>query len=191
MTPDSRRAAILEAAAAVLLDSGGEISIRAVSQRAGISVGLINHHFGNRDGLMIQLYGLLSSRQLVAFQARLESGPVAPLDRADLFIECYFAPEMLDPRTLPVWMVFWRDFPRLTPLPDLHRQIFGTYCRILEDTLAECGVPGPRLRMTALGLVSMLDGLWLEYTLDPGSFDRAEAIGAAQHWIRLHIPRAD
>lgn len=190
MAPDTRRAAILEAAAGVLLDSGGEISIRAVSQRAGISVGLINHHFGNRDGLIIQLYELLSSRQLVAFQSRLAIGPVAALDRADLFIECYFAPEMLDPRTLPVWMVFWRDFPRLDRLPDLHRQIFGTYCRILEETLAECGVPDPRLRMTALGLVSMLDGLWLEYTLNPGSFDRDEAIRAAQHWIRLHMKPA-
>jgi len=51
-SPDSR-AAILEAAEAVLLDQGVEgVSIRKVSERCGFTAPTIYHHFGDKKGLI-------------------------------------------------------------------------------------------------------------------------------------------
>nr|HML49486.1 TetR/AcrR family transcriptional regulator [Clostridia bacterium] len=51
------REKILEAALALLEEGGRDvesITIRGIAERAGVSVGLINHHFGSKEQLIEQ-----------------------------------------------------------------------------------------------------------------------------------------
>jgi len=44
-------------------------------------------------------------------------------------------------------------------------------------------------RKAALGLVSLLDGLWLEICLDPAGFSRATAVSLAWSWLDAVVRR--
>ena len=54
---DARRHALIEAAIASLKRHGHEgLSIRSIAAEAGVSLGLINHHFPNKEVLVAEAY---------------------------------------------------------------------------------------------------------------------------------------
>ena len=54
---------------------------------------------------------------------------------------------------------------------------------MLADLAAEVGKFRFSLRLAATGLTAMIDGLWLEWCLDPGNFRPAEAIALCESWV--------
>jgi len=54
---------------------------------------------------------------------------------------------------------------------------------MLADWAAETGKLRFSLRLAATGLTAMIDGLWLEWCLDPANFRPAEAIALCESWI--------
>jgi hypothetical protein len=42
----------------------------------------------------------------------------------------------------------------------------------------------PNLRLAAIGLTALLDGLWLEWCLEPGTFRPAEAVALCEAWVQ-------
>ena len=54
---------------------------------------------------------------------------------------------------------------------------------MLADLAAEAGKLRFSLRLAAIGLTAMIDGLWLEWCLDPGNFRPAEAIALCESWV--------
>jgi hypothetical protein len=46
------------------------------------------------------------------------------------------------------------------------------------------------LRLAAIGLTALLDGLWLEWCLEPGTFRPTEAVELCEAWIASLAGRA-
>jgi len=46
------------------------------------------------------------------------------------------------------------------------------------------------LDLAAIGLTALLDGLWLEWCLEPGTFRPAQAVAMCEEWIASLIRRA-
>jgi hypothetical protein len=44
------------------------------------------------------------------------------------------------------------------------------------------------LRLAAIGLTALLDGLWLEWCLEPAAFRPAEAIALCEAWSGQSVP---
>jgi len=47
------------------------------------------------------------------------------------------------------------------------------------------------LRLAAIGLNALLDGLWLEYCLEPGNFRPAEGVSLCETWVDNLCRRTD
>jgi len=48
----------------------------------------------------------------------------------------------------------------------------------------------PTLRFAAIGLTALLDGLWLEWCLEPSAFKPAEAVALCEAWVEDLCRRA-
>jgi TetR/AcrR family transcriptional regulator, transcriptional repressor of bet genes len=46
------------------------------------------------------------------------------------------------------------------------------------------------LRLAAIGLTALLDGLWLEWCLEPGKFRPREAVALCEGWVESLRRRA-
>jgi hypothetical protein len=46
------------------------------------------------------------------------------------------------------------------------------------------------LRLAAIGFTALLDGLWLEWCLEPGRFRPAEAVELCEGWVAQLVRRA-
>jgi AcrR family transcriptional regulator len=60
-TPAVRREALVDATLQCLKQFGHEgVSVRRISAAAGVSIGLINHHFPSKSGLIAETYETLA-----------------------------------------------------------------------------------------------------------------------------------
>jgi AcrR family transcriptional regulator len=187
--PAARREELVTATLACLGKFGHQgVSVRCISAEAGVSMGLINHHFPGIDALVAAAYDALASTLLAASRAQALAGDAEPRERLRAFFSASFAPEALDPAHFRTWVVFWSLVPHSPEMRAVHDRTYGATRETLELLLGRLrrvpGVPGFRVAPAAIGLAALIDGLWVELSLNPASFGPAEAVGLCNDWVQ-------
>ena len=187
-TPAVRREALVDATLRCLKEFGHEgVSVRRISAAAGVSIGLINHHFPSKSGLIAETYETLALSLLDSIRRQAENEAVSPRDRLSNFFRASFAPEILDPQLFNVWLVFWSMVAHSAEIRAVHHSTYGKYRSVLESLLGqlvESGAAPPfKLRTAAIGLSALLDGFWVELSLSPTIFKPREAIALCEDWV--------
>ncbi len=187
-TPAVRREALIEATLLCLKKFGHDgVSVRRISAAAGVSIGLINHHFPSKSGLVAETYESLALSMQESLRTTAENDALPPRDRLSQFFQTSFAPEFLDPDLFNVWVVFWSMVAHSRQMRAVHDKTYGKYRAILETLLgklvASGAAPELKLRPAAIGLSALLDGLWVELSLSPVTFKPREAIALCEDWV--------
>jgi hypothetical protein len=99
------------------------------------------------------------------------------------YVTASFRAPIADPELLATWIAFWSLARSNLEMERLHAEIYAGYRAGIEGLLAECGVPAARLRLAAVGITALVDGLWLELCLAPGTFSAEEASALAEKWV--------
>ncbi len=195
--PGERRRTLILATIECLKRYGHEgLSVRNISAAAGVSVGLINHHFPNKDELIAAAYRYFNNELVGAMLAAVARAPESPRARLQAFLNASFTPPNLDADVLAVWVVFWGLYRHSRLIQRVHHETYEDYVRLVRSMLGDLmkearprqprtGVPLPKadLRLAAIGLTALVDGLWLEWCLEPGTFRPAEAIALCEAWV--------
>ncbi len=173
---DARRTALIEATAAVLAEQGlARTNVRAICARAGVSPGLLRHYFGGIDDLVAATYQATSDRMDAVFASAVAAAGPDPRTQLSAYLTASFRPPVTDPNLLGAWTAFWALARSDARMAAIHAASYAGYRARLGDLLAACGAAdASRL---AIMLTAMVDGLWLELSLDPTSFG-AEAAAA-------------
>ena len=187
-TPAVRREALVDATLRCLKQFGHEgVSVRRISAAAGVSIGLINHHFPSKSGLIAETYETLALSLLDSIRRQAENKAVSPRDRLSNFFRASFAPEILDPQLFNVWLVFWSMVAHSAEIRAVHFSTYGKYRSVLESLLGQLvdsgAAPPFRLRPAAIALSALLDGFWVELSLSPTVFKPREAIALCEDWV--------
>ncbi len=137
-TPAVRREALVEATLSCLKQFGHEgVSVRRISAAAGVSIGLINHHFPSKSGLIAETYETLALSLLDSIRRQAENEAVSPRERLSNFFRASFAPEILDPQLFNVWLVFWSMVAHSAEIRAVHFSTYGKYRSVLESLLGQ------------------------------------------------------
>ncbi len=186
--PADRKQALVAATLRCLKRYGHEgASVRRISKAAGVSIGLINHHFPSKTGLVAAAYetlalGMYDSLRTIAAAPRL-----GPRERLSAFFKASFAAEILDPQLFKVWIVFWSMAGHSRQIRAVHERTYAEYRAIIEGLLdgltASGAAPRVRVKPAAIALTAMLDGLWIELSLNPSAFKPRAAIALCEDWV--------
>lgn len=187
-TPAVRREALVDATLRCLKRHGHEgVSVRRISAAAGVSIGLINHHFPSKSELVAEAYETLALSLQVSIRRQAENRSATPRDRLSGFFRASFAPELLDPALFNVWLVFWSMVAHSPDMRAVHDRTYGKYRSILESLLGQLSRTGAappfKLRQAGIALSALLDGLWVELSLSPDNFKPREAIALCEDWV--------
>jgi AcrR family transcriptional regulator len=186
--PDARRDSLVEATLRSLAAHGHDgASVRRIAAEAGVSVGLINHHYASIDELIAAAYEKVALgivRQLLEVT---EAAPPSPRERLSAFFRASCSPSIINPDLLGVWVVFWSMIKHSPVMQETQRHTFAEYRAILKQLLtdyaAEIGRDDTDMRLSAIGLSALLDGIWLELCLNPGGFAAEEGVRLCEAWI--------
>jgi TetR/AcrR family transcriptional repressor of bet genes len=186
--PDERRKALIEATIECLKRYGHEgLSIRRISAQAKVSIGLINHHFPTKDALIAETYRYFNNELVDGMRRAVAEVTGSPRERLRAFFIASFSPPNLDSDVLAVWVVFWGLYRHSRDIQRVQNETYHGYVDLLRAMLAdlekECGALRFNLRLAAIGLTALIDGLWLEWCLDPENFEPTDAIALCEAWV--------
>ncbi|MBL9067880.1 MAG: TetR family transcriptional regulator C-terminal domain-containing protein [Sphingopyxis sp.] len=184
---DARRADLIEATAACLAHVGlAGTNVRAICARAGVSPGLLRHYFGGIDDLVAATYQATSDRMDAIFAAAVTGAGADPRARLTAYLSASFRPPVTDPELLGAWTAFWALARSDTRMAEIHAESYAGYrARLGELLIACCARDAERL---AIMLTAMVDGLWLELSLDAGSFGAEAAVAMIERAVGALLP---
>ena len=184
---DARRADLIEATAAVLAEHGlAGTNVRAICAKAGVSPGLLRHYFGGIDDLVAATYQATSDRMDAIFMDAVAAAGTDPRARLSAYLTASFRTPVTDPELLGAWTAFWALARSDARMADIHAESYAGYRVRLGELLAACGAcDAERL---AIMLTAMVDGLWLELSLDVTSFGAVAAIEMIERALAALLP---
>ncbi len=184
--PGIRRADLIAAALDLLAEAGpAGTTVRAIAEAAGLSPGMIRHHFSSKEDLLDAAYRAHMAHQTEGAERTLGAGPAR--DRLRRFVAASLTPPVVDPRAVSLWAGFLHMVRRDPAMRATHEETYLTYRDRLQTliaaALAEAGrvAAGPELRRLAIACNAVIDGLWLEGGVLPEAFaaGEIESIGLA------------
>jgi len=192
---DRRRRELIEATITVIAEHGyAGTTVARVAKEAGLSVGLMNFHFKSIDSLFDETFRFISTEYDEVWReamAKVEGAP--PALRLKSMIEAYFDPRVFTHRKLAVWFAFWSDANLRDRYRSLVLKVERRYSRELERTVMELakerGIAPRDARVMATSLTAMIDGLWLQFMLNPKSADRRYAVRACLGMVGRWLPK--
>lgn len=187
-SPTVRREALIEATLACLRKHGHEgASARRIASEAGVSAGLITHHFPSMSALVAAAYETLAMSLLNSIRKHSREVSATPRERLRRFFEASFTPALLEPGLFNAWLVFWSMIAHDEEVRAVQDRTWLAYRAALESLLGQLraaeSVPAFRLRPAGFALSALLDGLWIEASLNPHAFKPAEAVAMCEDWI--------
>lgn len=178
--PDARRQSLIEAAARVLAQRGAAgASVRTICAEAGVSPGLLRHYFDGIDALIAATYAWTDEQVGSWLDQAVAAAGGDPRARLLAYVTASFRPPIADPQLLATWIAYWSLVKSNPEMERLHGELYAGYRGDLEALLAECGLDPARVRLAAIAVSALVDGLWLELCLAPDAFSAEEASGIA------------
>lgn len=170
-----RRAMLIEAAARCLSRGGiAAFTIDSICREAGVSRGLINHHFDGLDGLLIEvykssLYASVNSHIEEVRRRRAANVDWPPEESLVALVRSNFSPVYFSRENLLIWLSLWGEIAVNTRLQGAHSTLYNAYrAELAEDIAAVARSRGKNVDAPALArnFIALVDGLWLEWCLD-------------------------
>ena len=108
-------------------------------------------------------------------------------ERLSAFFRASFSVEMLDPQLLDAWLAFWGAVKTAEAINLAHEHSYDEYRaelrKVLNDLAKQEGWQAFDADLAAIGLSALLDGLWLESGLNPGTFTPYQGIQICEAWV--------
>ncbi len=175
---DDRRRQLIDAGIACLAKGGmSAFTIDQICREAGVSRGLINHHFNSKDELLVRIYADMTDH-LVNGAERFQAMP--PLVA---IVELSFDEASFNRSNLRAWLSIWGQVASNPELNALHRQRYGSYSERIKSALGEVSTTLD-IDSVARQFIALIDGLWLEYCLNSEGFSLRAAKDDCYRFLR-------
>jgi len=155
-------------AARRLLDSGGfgALRLEAIAAQAGEPKGSVAYYFGNKAGLIAALVDYLAHDAVLSVIRATEGLPVG-----EQRIHALIGPEEHISSDVQGLRAFFEILPHVLRDPNLRARIARLYSGYREASLHSLGADDEetqrRLLPYAMATVALIDGLAIQYALDP------------------------
>jgi len=187
---EDKKQLFIDAAICSLANHGYKgTTVRQIAKYAGVTPGLLTHYYIGKEVLIAESYKYLATQFLDDFQNKINEGMDNPISALRGFFQNIFAPENLGKRYLRVWLAFWTLTLTEESLRNTHSDIYKEYTKSLENILRSAYIHNEQdpskknLRSLAVGILAMLDGLWLECCLDPDALSKNDNLAIIYEFV--------
>jgi phenylpropionate dioxygenase-like ring-hydroxylating dioxygenase large terminal subunit/AcrR family transcriptional regulator len=188
-TRDDRRRELIDCAISIIAQNGlAGTTLAKVAALAGLSAGIVNHHFETKDALLIEALRTLSEEFSAALEAA-TSNPASPEAGLLAIVAISLDPVISAPTKVAVWYAFqsethWRS--NYTALCGERDKAYMDAIKTLMLPLAGAGDAD----VLARGFAGLLDSYWQDILFEGDGFDRAAADAACRHFLATIFPTA-
>ncbi len=187
--PEERRRQLIDATVTCIASHGiSGTTLRKVSETSGLSLGLVNFHFANKDTLLQYTLGALAEEHRNLWKQRVMKTELTPVEKIYAIVEAQFHPKICSRKKLAVWFAYFGEarhrkvYREITSGIDAERM---ETCRtLLQQIAAERTLFGQPDEVAAT-LEALFDGTWLNILMYPEAFTRAHAERQVKDYLGL------
>ena len=165
------RAKLIEAAIEAIARHGfSGLSVSRLVEYSGLARGMVNLHFHRKDQLLHEVLKHLADAYRRSWQAAVARAADDPVAKLWALIEHDVARRGHDDRALIAWLAFRQEAitnPTYRALCDTRETAFLGTVKSLCNALIKDGGYAIKADIAALGITFLLEGLWLDWALDP------------------------
>jgi AcrR family transcriptional regulator len=187
---------LIEAAARCLSRGGiGAFTVDSICREAGVSRGLINHHFDSLDALLVEvykssLYASVNAHIAEARQRRAVNADWPPEEALVALVRSNFSPVYFSRANLLIWLSLWGEIAVNPRLQAAHSELYNAYrAELAEDIAAVARARGRNVDAPALAriFIALVDGICLEGCLDTTGMTPEEAEAAGFEMLEARV----
>ncbi len=175
---EERRRESLISAAVDLVSEGGPAAatVRAIAERAGVTPGLIRHYFSGKEELSRAAYAAMMGRMVADNKAAIDAVQGDATTRFAVCVIAWLRSAAKDPNALVIWAGYIPYIRADPAMQDAHGATYRAFRDQWEELISalpgRAGKTDNRALATACNAV--IDGLWLEGSLQPEMLDQVE-----------------
>ena len=165
-------------------------TVRSISGGKAGSRGLIGHYYRSKEDLMAAAFVDLMQTITVAVnrvQARCGNDPVK---RLKALPRAMFSTEVFTDLNRGAFLTFWHEIRFNPTVRKANEDIYRDYFKAVKDLFNEAAQQLDVELDTgsaALGLIAMVDGMWLELSIDDKIITRQKAVKLCHHYIEQQL----
>ncbi len=193
LSKQARRKQLIEATIQCIADKGlSGTTMADVTQRAGLSLGIVNLHFQSKEKLLIETLNFISDEYTSGLNKIFNNQRLNTEQKILAHINFDFSREIIDRNKLAVWFAFWGE----TKSRPAYFLICASYIMEIANNLTNLFAllkqqgdyteVDPELVCTCYTALS--DGLWLDLLITPKGLKPAQAQSIAMHYLATQFP---
>ncbi len=189
-----RRRALIEATIASLAKHGvAHTTVRMICAAAGISSGLLTHYYESKDELMAAAFAHLFgevTRKVQKLQSKAGDTAYARLKSMPAAI---FSTTVCNPTNRHAFLAFWHEIRFSKPVRDVNRMLYSDYTARMQALFTAAAREHGRqvdTESAAIGYIALVDGLWLELSIDDQAVSHERAIRLCCDYIDRALGQA-
>lgn len=181
-----RKQQLIEATLDSVYENGlADTTLLRISEKAGVSPGIIAHYFGKKEDLLEATMRAMLTELGRAVVAR-QQGARSAREKLGAIIEGNFDFEQIHPRAATTWLAFWAEAlhkPHLSRLQRINQYRLRNNLRYWLKKLLD----KPQAHAAADGLAAMIDGLWLRGAFEPGGINPERCVTVARDYLEKQL----
>ena len=188
-----RRRQLIEAAIKSIAKRGlGDTTLAHVSKAAGLSQGIINLHFTNKENLLYETLKYIRSEYEQNWRSALEKSDADPASQLTALLKADYQSAVADVKKLAVWFAFWGEAKSRPTYKKICQERVTDYSEILQELIVELieegGYSDINVADLAEGIIAMADGLWLNILISANGFKRSDAERVMMQYLAQVFP---
>ena len=189
---ETRQHQLIEATIDSLAKRGySDTTLANVADGAGLSRGIVNFHFESKEKLLVATLQHMSDEYSGHWNTALQKAGPRAADKIWSLVNADFDRRICTKRKLAAWCAFWgeaKSRPTYQALCGMNdRDYQQTFVELCAELKAEGGY-AYEAELMALGICSMMEGLWFRLMMNDG-LTREKALAAAIEYAAAVFPR--
>lgn len=179
VSPNVRKKQLIESTMWSIAKRGMmDTTLGHVSSHAGLSQGIVNLHFVSKEALFLETLVHLRDEYSQAWKQAVEKAGPTPKDQLAALVAANFSAKLSKLQKLAVWFSF-RGQTKGKPIyqevcEDADQECFDFHIDLIGRIVEE-GKYDVDAYDAAMGLTSMIEGIWLNMLMTPEQSDRKQA----------------
>ncbi len=193
VTPEYRRQLLIEATIKCLAKQvGNSITVENICKQAGVSRGLLGYYFDGKQDIILQTYLYVSEEFSLKANSVLDDDHLQPYDKIQHLIYTSFREPIFTRENVIIWLSICNLVRTDKRLSETDKNLYNRYRSKVAEVFAQYSKEtGVQLNaaVVALGFTALIDGLWLQWSLDNKAFTPQEAEAICFDYINRLFPK--
>lgn len=168
-------------------------TLRHVTEKASLSLGVVNYHFDSKEALYDATLGYLAKEHYQTWTRYLAAAGPTPAERLEAIIRADFDRSICTPKKLAVWFAFWGQAKYRPNYLKIHSRFdnerYERIVGICAELVADGAYEELEAEQAARMIESLSDGAWLCLMLYPKITDRETSCADCLFGLTRIFPR--